>query len=354
MENANPMMITLARESRGYTQTSLAKEINVSQGEISKVENGQRLAHETLIEKLSECLSYPKEFFYQSHAFRHLPVTFYRKRVSIPATKLKGINASINILCLHVSKLLQSVDIPECQIPFVDLEDDSRRTPESVAFEIRVKWNIPPGPIDNLTQILEDHGVLIFPCDFGTDKVDGISIYDPRNDALPPMIFINPHVPACRLRYTMAHELGHLILHHHLTIPGSEAELEADRFAAEFLMPEIDIKGFFRSLDLPKLARLKPQWKVSMQALLKKACDLGEVSERKKRTLWVEMGKCGYRKKEPVEIPAETPSLRDELVRFHMDDLGYDLQELSKLLVSESTELCHLYNLRGGVRLYVV
>ena len=79
---------------------------------------------------------------------------------------------------------------------------------------------------------------------------------------------LNRNHPADRMRFTLAHELGHIVMHRFPTI---NMEREADEFAACLLVPTNDIKTYFfaaRKVDLRLLAALKPEWRVSMASLL--------------------------------------------------------------------------------------
>lgn len=185
----------------------------------------------------------------------------------------------------------------------------------------------------NLVREIEDSGGLVIRCDFGTSKVDAVSQWLP---AMPPLFFVNMAIPTDRLRFTLAHEIGHIIMHQS---PTDNMEREADQFAAEFLMPRKDIKPYLDNVNLPKLASLKPYWRVAMSALLKRACDLGTISPRWRSYLWTEMGKAGYRKIEPVKIPAEEPSLLDEIINAHRGELGYSDTDLHKLVFGLETAL---------------
>jgi Zn-dependent peptidase ImmA (M78 family)/DNA-binding XRE family transcriptional regulator len=339
--DARPQLIILARESRGFSQSALAYQLAISQGTLSKIENGQASASDELIQKLSKFLNYPLGFFSQHYTFRNLPISFYRKRVSTKAAIVHAIRARINILRLHVLSLLKSVDIPECRVPFVDLAEYGG-SPERVAQELRVRWHLPRGPIENLTRTLEDAGVIIIRCDFGTRQVDAVSFYEPMDD-LPPMIFVSETIPGDRLRFSLAHETAHLILHSHLPLPGEGIEDEADRFASELLMPATDIRNFLTRPTLTKLATLKPYWGVAIQALLMRAGQLGQITERQRRYLWMQVSGAGYRTQEPLPIPVEEPTLISELIQTHLEELGYDDTALSKLLHLELAEFRSQY-----------
>lgn len=349
--DARSELIVLARESREISQSALAYQIGVSQGTLSKVENGQVAASDELIQKLSNFLNYPSDFFSQDYTFRNLPVSFYRKRVAVKASLIHAIRARINILRLHVLTLLKSVDIPECRLPFVDLAEYDG-SPERVVQELRIRWHLPRGPVENLTRTLEDAGVIIIRCDFGTRQIDAVSLYEPMDD-LPPMIFVSEAIPGDRLRFSLAHETAHLILHSHLPLPGENIEDEADRFAAEFLMPAADIRNFLSRPTLTKLALLKPHWGVAIQALLMRAGQLGQITERQRRYLWMQVSAAGYRTQEPLPIGVETPSLISELIQTHLEDLGYDDTNLSKLLHLELAEFRSQYK-SGSPKLRVL
>jgi len=344
-ETPKPMMIVLARESRGYTQSALASEIGVTQGTLSKVENGQAPPAGDLVRRLSESLNYPASFFFQEYAFRSLPISFYRKRIRVKAVLEKTIRARLNICRLHAIVLLRSVDLPELQVPVINLKE-YRGNVEQVAREMRLRWHTPPGPIVNLTSLLESMGLLIVPCDLGTNQIDAISSYSP-GDGCPPIILMNASTPGDRQRFSLTHELAHLLFHHHLALPGNEIEDEANRFAAEFLLPAAEVRNYLDRPTLAKLANLKPYWKVSIQSLLMRASQLQKITERQERYLWAQIGKAGYRTCEPFPIPREPATLITELIQSHAEHLGYSERDLAALLHLHLPEFRGLYGSGG-------
>jgi Zn-dependent peptidase ImmA (M78 family)/transcriptional regulator with XRE-family HTH domain len=343
MSEVNPIMITLARESRQVTQSVLAKSLKIAQGTLSKVENGQIPASDDLLKDLAVTLEYPKEIFFESETFRHLPISFYRKRISVNAKILCAITARMNILRMQIRKLLRSADIPELGFATVDLKE-IRGNVEAIAQELRIRWHLPPGPVANVTTTLENAGVIIIRFNFGTTKVDGLSVYDPR-DSLPPLILINDGLSGDRARFTLCHEFAHILFHHHLPAFADDADMEkqANAFASAFLMPTKDIKPFLHHPTLKKLASLKPHWKVSIQSLLMKASSLNMISERQARYMWMQMGKLGYRHNEPYLIKPEEPSLFQELVRFHIEELKYSEEQLLDTLRMNGTDFRRQY-----------
>ncbi len=279
------------------------------------------------VSKATEVLNFPYSFFTQSGTARAACASFYRKKASLPSRLLSQCDALMNIDRLRIEKLLESCELSKNPLPFLD-PDEFNGGPAEIANRLRTLWKIPRGPIQNMTKLVEDTGCVIVHFDFGTKKLDGLSIWG-KNDI--PIVFLNPTLPAARVRLTLAHELGHIVMHR---IPSPDMEDQAMRFAGEFLMPELDIKSQFLPFSIDRLARLKLAWKVSMQALLMRAEQLGIVTQRYARYLWMQFGKYGYRTREPhdEQIPLEEPKLRQELAQVYLNDLGYSHDELADAL----------------------
>ena len=335
----NPFMVQVGRESRGLSQKELADIMRVTQGRISKIESGLLPIPEDLLDALSVALDYPPNFFLQEGSIMGIGIAevFHRKRADVPKKLLDKIHAQMEIRRRHVDRLLRSTEFP-VRVPRLDL-DEYGGSPEEIARLVRATWHLPRGPIANLTETLEQAGVVVVLFDFETSRVDAISRWVP---GLPPLLFVNQLAPTDRRRFSLAHELGHLVMH---ALPTPEIEPQANRFAAEFLMPERDIRPDLRDVTLAKVARLKPHWKVAMQALLKRAEDLGTITVTRARSLWSQMTQLGYRTREPSEydLPAEEPRLLRELIQMHIHDLGYSADELRELLALNEVELWASY-----------
>lgn len=328
----NPSMLILARESRGITQKQLAEMTGISQANISKYENGLYSVSREHLEKIAQKLHYRASFFENKERVYGLQggILHHRRRQTIPTQELKKWQARANILRMQTARLLLSVDVQSVnQFPRFDIEEEDK-TPEEIARRVREMWKLPSGPLTNIVQVVEDAGGIVFRLPFGTKKIDAM-IHAGGNT--PPIFFANSESPTDRFRFSMAHEIGHFVMHH---IPTENSECEADRFAAEFLMPSHDIKPYLTDLSLPKLIDLKAYWRVSMQAIIRRAKDLDVISESKYRQLLTKLSGMGYRTKEPLELSPEEPTIMSEIVRSHFL-LGYSTEDLSGILdISES------------------
>ncbi|MBP2635782.1 MAG: uncharacterized protein H6Q72_1689 [Firmicutes bacterium] len=337
----NPCMITLARETRGLTQSDLANMLSITQGKLSKIESGFLQVSDEDLVSISNVLKYPKHFFFQDDPIYGPGVSelFHRKRQAISTKLLKKNHAIVQLRHMQISRLLKSVDIGSINIKPQDIDEPGAPTPEEVARMTRAMWNLPNGPINNMVEVIENAGGIVIPYDLDTNKIDAMSRWIPGS---PPLFFINTRMPMDRIRFTLGHELGHVIMH---TTPNSDMESQADAFAAEFLMPSKDIRTSLDNLTLEKLASLKRLWKVSMAALIYRAKELNKITENQARYLYMQMARLGYKTREPesLEPPKEQPQLFYDLAKVHLEDLGYTDTELSILLSLNEDEFKGIY-----------
>ena len=326
----SPLMLTVVRESKRMSQTKLANAAGLAQSTVSQIEAGILSPSNETVDQLAQSLECPPSLLRVSLRFRELPMTFFRKKARVRVIDVKAIRARVNLYRLRLEILLRSFDLVDAKLIEVDTESDGL-SPSEAAKRLRVYWNVPPGPIRNLTNLVESYGMVVVPMDFANESVDGLSLYDPA-DTLPPMIFMNPNLPGDRWRLSLAHELGHIILHHHLNVPPSDKQMEAEafEFALEFLAPAVEIAGQLRHVTMHRLASLKKHWRISMAALLMRATKMGYISQRHVRRFWIQLRKSG--KNEPVKIPSEHPTTLYTVVRHHQNELGYSTKNLSEAL----------------------
>jgi Zn-dependent peptidase ImmA (M78 family) len=223
----------------------------------------------------------------------------------------------------------------------IDL-DEFEGAPQApdIARVVRAAWHLPKGPMQNLVEAIEDARGIIISFDFKSTSIDAISHWQPM---MPPLFFVNKFSPADRVRFTLSHEVGHMIMHHGYV--DTDIERQADEFASELLMPEKEIRPYLTNLSLEKLATLKQYWKVSMAALLKRASDLGEITPRRAKSLWTQMGKAGYRMREPseIDVPKEKPTLLNEIIKTYLVDMKYSAKELARYLCISESEVNDTY-----------
>lgn len=247
---------------------------------------------------------------------------FYRRRASARLRDLRRLEAEATLRCLILERLLSEVEVATPnEIEYTGI--DEYTGPTLVAKRLRASWRLPMGAVSNLVRSIELAGGIVFKFSFGTADIDAMSRWDP---GLPPAFFINADASADRIRYSLAHELGHILMH---KVPSEDMERQADEFASEFLMPAEVIEGDLAGLTLARAAVLKPLWRVSMAALVRRARDLSCISSRRYRSLMIELGATGQRKREAVTIASEEPMALERIALGAAESMGVSGDDLA-------------------------
>ncbi|BBZ94348.1 XRE family transcriptional regulator [Bradyrhizobium diazoefficiens] len=346
MSNAGAML-RLARQLRGFSQSEAAECLRVPNAELSRIENGLKEPTEQLLTAAAELFSVPIEFFGQTDTIFGAPISvhapMWRKKSNVSATELHGIVAELNVRVMHLRKLLEAIDLePVNKLPRFDAEEYDNDA-EKIAGLVRRFWQIPDGPIQDLTGLVEDAGILVAHSDLRGSSVSGVRFTVP---GMPHLIVLNGAHSADRMRFTLCHELGHIIMH---TFPTQNMEEEADTFASTFLVPTEDVKPYFagRRVDLRLLAALKPEWKVSMGSLVFAAKRAGFLNETQAQYIWKQFNIHKIRLREPPELdfPVEEPRMLSDLISLHINEMGYSLADLAKVLMMNETEVAKTYSI---------
>jgi len=353
----NADLLRVARQARGWSQTELSRQSGVSQANLSKLENGLIGPTDDVLERVADALHFPQSFFFAPDRVLGLPMSvhpMYRKKASVGQRGLERLEAELNIRLLHIRRLLKAAEFePDLELPELDI-DEFAGDPERIAELVRRTWLVPSGPMKDLVGWVERAGCLVVQCNFASLSVDGVTISAP---GMPPCIFLNRNQPADRQRFSLAHELGHIVMHR---VPSPTMEDEANAFASALLMPAREIRPYLSGrLTIQKLAALKPVWRASMQALLYRAKAIGAITANQSQYLWRQISALGYRRSEPPELdfPAEVPHVLPELIRVHVEELGYRVEDLCSVLHVFEDDLRRIHPLPdtpGGPNLRVI
>jgi Zn-dependent peptidase ImmA (M78 family) len=350
----NPDMLALARDAKGFTQTELIAALGdaMSQAKLSKIENGLVSPGDEDVAALAGALGFRSEFFFHPHTRRAEPATYHRKRKKLAKKDWSKIYAKAEIYRISTALFLKSIELAPTAPPppAIDPDQYDGRV-EEIALAVRQLWTLPRGPVEDVTSLLERAGVVVVGFDFGTDLCDGFTQHSTGD--MPPVVFINTRQPKDRLRYSLAHELGHLVMHR---LPNPEMEDQANRFASEFLMPTSDVIKDFYNMSIDKFMSLKMHWRVSMQSLIMKAHQVGRMSDSAYRYYMIHMSKRGWRGREPVELTnvKESPRVFLQLVNGHMNHLSYSLDDMSRLVGLPPAAVEEFYGLAERPRLRIV
>jgi Zn-dependent peptidase ImmA (M78 family)/DNA-binding XRE family transcriptional regulator len=322
----NADRLRLARQRRNLSGKALAEKAGITAVTISKIENGHQ-PEDYVVSKISDALSYPKSFFYRESAdILDADTVSFRSLKKMSATER---DASLAAGSLGVS-LYGWID-GKFNLPRPDLIDLSKERdhPETAARLLRQHWGLGEKPIGHVLKLLESKGVRILSLSEDTQNVDAYSFW--RNGS--PYIFLNQEKSAERSIFDSAHELAHLVLHHHAGAKTDRhAETQADQFASAFLMPSGDVKNAAAHVfTVRQVISLKRRWKVSAMALAYRMHRLGMLSEWSYRTMCIDLGQLGYRSAEPEGITRETSTVLAKVLsamwtrKLTKDDISKDL-----------------------------
>ena len=339
----NPKMVVLARESRGISQKELAEKLGISPGFVCKIETDIKPLPEATLDKMCKHLNYPLEFFYQDGE-PFLPMSLnYRKRDHVSAKVLMPLEAHLNIYRLNIETLSLKLKLPEPNVPVLDIKKVGSE--KQAAKQLRKFWKIQKGPVENITELLEANGIIVISFDFGTERVDSRTILTKDRH---PIIVVNQSNLADKQRFSLAYELGHLVMHAE-TQPSYDRDIahEANMFAAGFLLPEGEIKkDFEKGISIALLGELKRKWRVSMIALLYRAVDLGFLNPNQKKYMLSKFNQLKIRRREPIDLDfqKEKPRLMRDLILTYKNVNKFTFKELAASLHLGPEEFTNKYS----------
>lgn len=324
----------MARAIRQMTATDLAAAAGTTAPWVSQAENTKKTPSPELIREFARVLNFPVEFFYRPVKSQPPSDAFHFRATSRLAKKDEATARSLSALAIELSDWIEATyRSPEPAIPELQdlIDSDDELAPEQAADALRGAWGLGVAPIKNLLQLLESKGAKIYSAGGPLQAIDAFSF---RHGAAP-VIFLNVHKSAERLRFDLAHELGHLVMHGgslHVE-PGKEKEQAANDFASSFLMPGSDVLGSIRgNLMLEDLLVLKRRWRVSAMALNLRAHRLGVISEWTYSTLAKQLSMAGFRRGEPgSDLLGESSSLLTQ-VMSDMRSRGEGFSEIGRVL----------------------
>ncbi len=345
----NPMMLQLARESRGLSQTEVARGINISQSKLSKAEKGLQPLTNGDFENLVTLLGYPNSFYTRNFQNGTISHSYYRRKMSIPKKLLTQFESIVRIYQKAIDDLLDVIELPSNELSSFN---QLHTSPEKAALLVRNRLGVPKGPLPDIVSLLESQGIVILKADLLSDKIDALSTVSPHNHRI---IFVNRNMPTDRQRFSISHELGHLLMHFdHIPEDPEKVETQANRFASEFLMPKKEIYDSLRHLNFPKLGDLKRSWGVSMRSIVKRAKALGVINKHQYRNFQINFSKKGFTKNEPITLKDEPPKLLNEVIRLHVQELGYSIDDIASMVSLSRVEFRSKFLIEPKTKLRVV
>lgn len=306
------MRLRLARTFQGITLEDLGKQVSVTRQYVQRLEvDPATIPSDDLLAALAEVLHVELEFFFEPMVREvQEEVCYFRRRKTTPMHVRRRALSYGTIFNAILSYLDHEFEFPEINIPLASATQTSEDI-ERAAENCRIHWGLYlDAPIQNMIRTVECAGGVVTTFKGVSDHIDAFSYVHSR----PVVVRNTAKTSTSRARFDIAHELGHLVLHQGLETDDSQLEDEANRFASAFLLPRIAfIKEFpkHHRIDWKELLKMKKRWGVSLQAIIRRAYDLGIIGAVQYRNAHVYISRNKWKTNEPGEelIPAESPEI---------------------------------------------
>jgi len=314
--------LKLARAASGLSLRELQEAIQnrVTAQAIGKYERNEDMPSSGALTALARALSVSEDYLLATDELVLDGVEFRKKSIASKKEEAFVEGQALHLLERYLTLEdvlgLASVvwDRPrEAPYPVKDVADA-----ENATRAVRMHWGLGIEPIPSLSELLEERGVKVLSVNL-TD-IDGLTAKVRRKGGEPiPVIVIKKNAWAERKRFTLAHELGHMLMD---IRPGADAEKAANRFAGAFLMPAEalwrEIGKQRKTISLGELLPLKQLFGASFQAIVYRCHDLGILGDVSYRRLFQIFNDQGWRKppyREPgaIEPSAEEPRRLERL-----------------------------------------
>lgn len=349
--------LRLARLLNGFKQQELGNLVSVSRQFIHQMEGGMKHPANDVLEALCEVLKVERTFF-------HTPVDndvkfeqcHFRKRRTTSVSLANRVQAFSTIFEELVAYLHELLDLPPKNIPTPPIEASGKNYTsneiEHAAELCRKRWELGiDTPISRMTRVLENAGVVITQFNGVSEKVDALSL----NRKYPIIIRNAAKESVCRMRFDLAHECGHFVLHDGVETGNKVTESEADRFASALIFPRSAfVKEFSvlqgKRLDWYLIYRLKRRWGMSARAIIYRAHHLGLIKAQQYRSANVYLNRSGQTKVEKYDdqIQPEQPELLENAFQVMRDELGIGFSTVAKKLGVSIEKLSEITGIKPG------
>ncbi len=335
----NGLELKLLRLFYEYSLEDVALKLGKSRQYIHKLETGQSYPTDDLLNSLCKLFKVKPNFFYQIHPPLQEDQIHFRSLKNSRQFAKQVVIARAEQLNRLIRFIENNVNLPEYAITAEEVDHTvlTGNEIEIIAFNFRKKFGLDYAPIQNLTELCEDLGVII--TDFNTisSEVDALSLICQR-----PIIVRNKSKNSvCRQRFDIAHEIGHMVLHNGIVTGDRLTESQAHRFASALLLPQSMLRTNFPILfkngrfNWVKISEFKRIWGISKAAILYRARQLNLIDELQYKTGYIHLNRASGEAKqefEDLDMPIETPTLLQDAINIILNDgisAGYISEQLN-------------------------
>lgn len=316
MEKIIAYRIKNARKLRLLSQQEVADELGVSKQMVSKYEKGASVPDSSKLIQLASLFGQKTDYFFRAYQVALGEVNF-RKKSKFSKKHQDALKELIKIKLENYLWLEETLSIDYSFDNILKKEKiKSIQDIEKVVTKLRKHWDIGTDPVHNIIQILEDNHIKVIDLDDVGSEFDGLACF--VNNKYP-IIVVNGSFSVERKRFTLLHELGHLLLN----LPdGASDSKEAfcDKFAAEFLLPQKiiiqEFGGKRKHITLPELIATQKKYGISISAIIERLADVQILSQTQLKAFYQKINFNPSLKKEINLSRFETSEFSDRYKRL--------------------------------------
>lgn len=286
----NPAIIKWARERSGYSLAEAAAVVKKDVAILTDWESGSSAPTYVQLEKLADKYKRPVAIFFFPEPPEEPDIA---GNLAMRSSDTPPLSPQMHILLRQAyARQISLMELSGGVNPAADPIFRSLRTTldvSAIAFarktrayldvsvETQMGWHNTKEALERWQDIIEEKGIFVFKDAFRDDTVDGFCLAHEEF----PVIYLNNSRPAVRQIFSLFHELAHLLLGENGITRGNrihggeKVENFCNQFAAEFLVPDLDLDTYltFPVYDDDAIETLANRYKVSRPVILLKLVD---------------------------------------------------------------------------------
>lgn len=311
--------------------------LHMSPTAVSKYEKGKILLNSEKLIVFANAYGVKSIDLLRVYTSIEMKFTSFRKKKRLTGQNLELLKEVIQD---EVTKYMEVLELNNTTVNnefiFKKYKCNSLKDAEDSASEFRKFINISNmQPISDLINILENLGIVIIQIKNPNKIFDGFDGLSEVINNIPIIVLPEDITDGARQRFTIAHELGHLLLE--VKDNNLNEEVLCNRFASALLMPKKAIINEFgvsrRNISFFELTAFKNEFKVSYMAIIYRLKDLNIISSYLYRNLCIFLNqKIG--KKDPKPIQPE--------ISYQFKKMVHKLEADGIISLNKSCELLDL------------
>lgn len=354
IENIFGNRLKLARKMAGYSLQELADalENKVTKQSLNKYEMGLMNPSGDVLVAISSTLKVKPDYFMKRNQVE-LGEILFRKKASLSKKNEESVVEKVRDYVERYLEIENIVGIKtEFKNPLKNLVIATKKDVELAAIKLRKEWDLGTDPIPNIIEMLELKGIKVLLLD-DIEEIDGLAVF--TSSGIPVVVVNIRNKPIERIRFTIIHELAHLLLafEKQIAVSPKEVEIYCHLFSSCFLIPTEMLLNQIGSakrtyIRIEELLGIKEYFGISIRAIVHRLKDLEIIVPSYYERWMVYMSKTYGSKNEPGEYKGEEKSRNfDQLINRA---LAEELISLSKAAALWNVSINELRKGYAGVR----